>query len=222
MTEENQNLFVPLSDKMRHDIMERLERQQFQLKATEPISWKSRAYLLKNAADHLFDIQYEAISHLLESMEIGAKVDKEPVIYGSKGWTEQSESSLITIYFLLMGYAFENLIKAMCVLKNPNVLANDKLNGIKSHDLRHLCKQCNLKLDENELALLDELSIYVVWRGKYPIPLDLQTLLRDEPVNKKWWLGGVWWERETQHKHDELFTKVLNELQNLITLASNN
>lgn len=63
---------------------------------------------------------------------------------------------------MLMGMSFELLIKAHCVAAG--------IRFSQTHDLVALAKTANLTTSNNENKLLNLLSAYVLWDGRYPIP----------------------------------------------------
>ncbi|TCT15124.1 hypothetical protein EDC51_10624 [Bibersteinia trehalosi] len=66
------------------------------------------------------------------------------------------------VYKMLMGMAFELLIKS--ILKQKNI------DFEYTHKLRSLAIQAGIKLSKEEFNLLDILSEYTLWAGKYPVP----------------------------------------------------
>jgi hypothetical protein len=89
--------------------------------------------------------------------------------------------ALLEINLLLTGYALENAIKGYliyCYLKTNSIPAGSDLNFIKLnvwgkgnlHDLMRLFKHSDLILNDFEFALLEKLSKYVLWKGRYHIP----------------------------------------------------
>lgn len=66
------------------------------------------------------------------------------------------------VYKMLMGMAFESLIKAVLTQRN--------IDFKYIHNLRKLAQQADIKLSEEEFNLLDILSEYILWAGRYPVP----------------------------------------------------
>lgn len=55
------------------------------------------------------------------------------------------DGRLISICFLLMGYAFESLLKAMLMMEHRECFKPDsKTTDIRTHDLVELCGRCNI------------------------------------------------------------------------------
>ncbi|OOS00705.1 hypothetical protein B0186_05875 [Canicola haemoglobinophilus] len=72
------------------------------------------------------------------------------------------------VYKMLMGMAFELLIKAVLTQRN--------IDFKYTHNLRELALEAQIKLSEEEFNLLDILSGYILWAGKYPVPKDDEIL----------------------------------------------
>jgi hypothetical protein len=85
-------------------------------------------------------------------------------------------------YFMLMGFATENILKAGLVLRNESELRFDfqqtrrfpKL--LEGHDLVKLAKKMNFQTGTDEEDLLRRLSRNTVWAGRYPIPIDFRKI----------------------------------------------
>ena len=81
----------------------------------------------------------------------------------------QNIDSLRTVYLHLMAIALELLIKSILIRpKQPNGSLNMETHGL----LKLLEKDAYLldSLDEQQKDLLDRLSSYTVWAGRYPAP----------------------------------------------------
>lgn len=75
-------------------------------------------------------------------------------------------------YILMIGFAIENLLKAILLHRHPELIQGDKLIGkhFSNHNLREVAKDAQITLTENEDRLCDICSIYIEGRGRYPIP----------------------------------------------------
>lgn len=103
-----------------------------------------------------------------------------------KAWDENRERTLfkehyITIYFMLMSYALENLLKALKI-KNDSQLKGELKQtkkfpkGFPTHDVYSLAKDAGL-MSENDYpdlteALLTRMSKCAKWFGRYPVPVE--------------------------------------------------
>ena len=79
---------------------------------------------------------------------------------------------------MLVGFAFENMFKALIVQKQRDALASEFRNKgklphvLKSHDLVDLAHKAGLTLsDEITKSFLVRLTRHSVWAGRYPVPI---------------------------------------------------
>ena len=76
---------------------------------------------------------------------------------------------------MLYGLAVENLLKAGLAHQGKAVNGNGAF-GLKSHGLVDLADQLGLSCTPAEIELLEKLETFVLWAGRYPIPLVAQDL----------------------------------------------
>ena len=199
-------------------IYEHIKAKQFELSAQTPGTWKLTSRNLKRAADRLYDFYHDAtlrdIRRSIEEVQSGQKVDGARELKGDE-LEDFLDGQLISVYFLLMGYAFENLLKATLMLEHPEYFKpNAKMTEIRSHDLVKLCGRCNISLQLQETNLLEELTIYIEWQGKYPIPLEPEKMWPIKQADGSWKTRGVAFHgRKTQEEVDKLYIKIWNELE---------
>jgi hypothetical protein len=124
----------------------------FEILGQEPHSWLMEATLLKRAAD-------------LVRQELTKMFAAFP--HGSPPY---EDIALCKSYMLLSGLALENLAKGIIVGRNPGVVTPDTFN-LKGHNLLQLSHQAALPLSDNERKLLDRLTDFIEWAGRYPIHL---------------------------------------------------
>lgn len=84
----------------------------------------------------------------------------------------------ITIYFMLVSYALENLLKALYIKLNKDSVKREVEEkqqlpkAIAGHDLYRLAKELRVvNLEWGEEALLRKMSRSAVWFGRYPTPI---------------------------------------------------
>jgi hypothetical protein len=81
-------------------------------------------------------------------------------------------------YFMLMGFAIENILKAGIVFRDSVELKSNFQNDrkfpkiLKSHNLSELARKADIQLAIFEEDLLRRLTRHSVWAGRYPIPID--------------------------------------------------
>ena len=95
-----------------------------------------------------------------------------------------------SVCYMLWGLSFELLFKSLIVVNNikvppPNI-----------HNLCGLAEKGLFQLSKNEKRILDVLSSYIVWQGKYPIPLkeidfDRANVLENQFMSNKVKLGKL-------------------------------
>jgi hypothetical protein len=149
-----------------------------------PLSWTISARNLKRAADKLFEIYYNASMRDL-SREINlakealiGKNDSTSMELEGEELDDFNDEQMISVYFFLIGLALENLIKGILLTLNPTYLSDTKLsNEIKTHNLLYLYNKCGLSLRNNDKTILIKLSRYILWLGRYPIPLSIDSML---------------------------------------------
>jgi len=78
---------------------------------------------------------------------------------------------------MLFGLAIENVLKGLWIIINGKKIKNDtkKLEMVlKSHDLLKISEEINLELNDEDEKIMQFFTEYVMWKGRYPIPLDAQ------------------------------------------------
>ena len=94
----------------------------------------------------------------------------------------------IESFMMLTGLAFENLIKGIDIAQNPTRVTNRKLDtrgwSRGGHALSDYAQKA--KLPPEQVDLLRRLEEYVVWVGRYAIPLNADAYINStKPVNLK-------------------------------------
>jgi len=126
-----------------------LKDRFFQAEQESPGSWFFRAVRLRAAADR--------IDETLSPVH-----DDEPVV------------SFLPEYHLLLGLAFENLLKGYIVLvrlesgMSPSLPKECYVHTSETLAVRPECSA--LQLTAGEIAALTRLSPYIEWAGRYPLP----------------------------------------------------
>jgi hypothetical protein len=89
------------------------------------------------------------------------------------------------VYMMLAGFAVENLIKGLLIVKYPERVTADSGIGFPfrtaGHDTLPLFNQSGFKLTQPERELVAALQRYVNWAGRYPVALTV-----DESTNLVW------------------------------------
>jgi hypothetical protein len=92
----------------------------------------------------------------------------------------ESMPHLVEVYCLLIGLAFENVIKGILITQGNHAGKAGKLSKtFRGHKLDELVANIDvhlLSLNVEEKILLVKLEQYVFWAGRYPIPLSAKDL----------------------------------------------
>lgn len=116
-----------------------------------PGAWRFTAWKLKEAAELL----RSAFSTSTSRDQSGESEDPGEL------------RSLSSVYRMLLGFSFENMLKGIIIAKK-SALDISKLTS--SHDIATLIRRANLELPEEDVNLLDRLTPFVLWGGRYPMP----------------------------------------------------
>lgn len=133
--------------------------------AHSPAAWLFGAYRLRNAAAAVDWLNEENID----------KVDGHDSTRLVPWRHNPDLMSSFPIYRLLMGLSFEHLLKGILVTQGEQAVTNGKLDrAFKTHKLCDLLDKVNkqhLSFSKQERELLKEITRFVEWQGRYPIPV---------------------------------------------------
>ena len=129
---------------------------------------------ISKTLDHTLWI--EKAEHLLEVASfIEPRIDE---MWNQVRGGECIKQHYITTYFMLVAYALENLLKALYIKLNKDLVKrtleekNRLPKAIAGHDLYRLAKELRVvNLEWGEKSLLQKLSRSAVWFGRYPTPI---------------------------------------------------
>lgn len=73
----------------------------------------------------------------------------------------------------LLGISIENALKGVLASRGKLKVEHDRISlpKCKNHDLNDIAKLINIEMTNYEFELLERLSIYTIWAGKYGTPL---------------------------------------------------
>lgn len=173
--------------------------------------------MLRRAANYIFEIHFAAGMRSIERMQSELEErrrDAEAQLSGSIKVSEMTDAEseewqdqgLVSVYFLLMGYSIENLLKGILLSQKPELFHPKKMKGFNHHDLKMLCDEVGLELQVDEKEWLTKLTAYIEWQGKYPIPLR-----RDKDKDRT--RGIPFKGREFQEQIEAIWTKIDLRLQ---------
>lgn len=130
-------------------------KEEYELLTTTPELWQYSAEMLETA----FGI-------LLKEVE---KANTYPFNH------ELGEKVLLPFY-LLVGYALENMFKGICVANSIYMVKDGKFTGC-SHNLIDHAKNAGFNnLTNDEKWLLQRIQAVTVWGGRYPTPTSQKQL----------------------------------------------
>lgn len=130
--------------------------EQFTVRALTPTIWVLEARRLKLAADLLFNTYHSDLEKLAEG---ASPLDLENL-------------ELAGPATLLYGFALENALKAIAIQQDGEAIQNGRLRKWpgSGHDLIQIAKLSNQQLSEDETDILNRLSQFSIWAGRYPLP----------------------------------------------------
>ena len=141
----------------------------FELHGRDAQIWLDQAKQLKMAADSILPALTEAFA-----------------IPPASPGAQEKRFAFFHSYMLLIGLAFENLIKGICIGRDPTLVNRERIEGgILSrggHGIADGAKQI-LDLASNESQLLQRVEEYLFWAGRYPLPLK-STIYHNSEVQK--------------------------------------
>lgn len=148
---------------------EKLTNKQFTALVAGPGAWHISAKCLLTAADILANQIIAARNRdVKRSLEGGLTV--APV--GDEEAADDWIMLTVGVWIMLYALAVENLLKGVIAYKiGSEIHAGDKRKlTVGFHSLRELADRSGFKLHTGDADLLDELTQYSTWRGKYVVP----------------------------------------------------
>ena len=146
--------------------------EQYRLLGQESLMWLEKAQGLRYCAEILN-------AHLMEDLVNAPPASRRIETNG-----------VVSSALLLLGLAFENLIKGVDVARDPSLVNLDRLDlrlwrhEDGGHGIRNFAKSL-VTLDTDEEELLDRLQESIFWAGRFPIPLKSGRYYESRnPVNK--------------------------------------
>ncbi|MEI7526417.1 MAG: hypothetical protein WCJ95_18865 [Mariniphaga sp.] len=135
-----------------------MDLREYKGKFRNAYYWQKHAYRHYYAAQ----ILYEHLEPYMKKDDIQSDEENEQFV------------SLWQSYFLLMGLAFENILKGLIISIEPD-LENEneyekKYNFSFKHNLEAMFEKNFRSLTIPEKELIDRLQSYLIWMSKYPVP----------------------------------------------------
>jgi hypothetical protein len=129
--------------------------------------WHSKARKLKHCADLLFKA-FLAARRLSDEEQ-----------------SETEDSKIDDVATLLYGMAMENLLKAALLKEGTAQMRTEgtvawHAEGATDHNLLGICHSLkSFELNPDQEKLMERLSAFVCWAGKYPTPLEIKHATKD-------------------------------------------
>lgn len=120
------------------------QQREFKFVAENPGPWLLQAYWLRHAADRV---------DWIKSADAGALI-------------------LHHVYLFLIGQATENLLKGIIIAHGKSLLGKNGEIRFSGHNLAALAREIDSRrfaINSREWAILERLSKYVTFAGRYPI-----------------------------------------------------
>jgi len=190
---------MPFFLKDPHTTQEALAHQanvSFETRGRDPLAWQGYALTLREGARVLWD-------------HVNAASDAKQT---------RERFGLMLVAMMLAGLAIEVLAKALLVRENPRLIVYGKWKG-STHNLVSLVARTNLPIKPEEREVLSQLSGFVKFAGRYPIPTRSEDLTpKLEPAQKGKWRGielapGTWIPAEAPAIFEDLFRQLNERLE---------
>lgn len=150
-------------------IADERRKRTFLLLNGRPNGWADAAERHKRAADFLYDIGFRGANRTFEHPSGSREIKGQE----AEDWYD---SEMLTEYGLLAGLAVECLLKACCVVVNPELVTEEEVTQpLRGHKQKDFAALCCLVLTVEESAILKHFTEEVV-NGKYPGPLKAKDL----------------------------------------------
>lgn len=186
-----------------------LKQEFFDIASVDSMTWLENAEFLKLSADLIFK---NVLSTYKEYTDEQRKINRINITLGivNKKRKEVDEledklKSFSNTYYLLIGYSFENLIKALSIENNSGLTFKEiydkywrKYNS--GHGISTICKENFENLSSTDFELLERLEAYILWLGKYPVAIDKTRHVAD--YDKRYFFS------DDKNENDNLFDKI--------------
>jgi hypothetical protein len=142
--------------------------EQGEASARNPHGWLDTADALKRSADILLAESDDERRKLVDAFAKGEWASLADELADVAG-----APFLWPVYLQLAGLAIENLAKGIAVAGDPSIVEADKRGRLLDwgHISAKLVDELGIRLEADEVALVEKLRVYVDWAGRYPVPL---------------------------------------------------
>lgn len=130
-------------------------KEQFHRQADHSRTWELKAAELEYAAEVLWNRQL---------IDFPLQLSKKT-----------APPAAIGVVLMLYGLAIENLAKAIVVAAGSPLDKNGRIS-FKKHNLAELVRSAGIRMTSKDESLLNKLTAFVEWAGRYPVPLSFQKM----------------------------------------------
>jgi hypothetical protein len=153
------------------------DRDHFRF-AQSSFMWFYNAVGLIDAAAITYQSAVEQLARYEEATDdaferAGKKLAEQPGLTSIVEPVDEFEPRFLPA-FMMYGFAIENLLKGLLVLRNPSMVQDAKIGVPRTHNLTDLAKEAAWPTTSDENRLLGELSAITTWSGRYPVSLTLR------------------------------------------------
>lgn len=147
------------------------EKDLYNLISGDSMSWLDNSEKLKFSADIIQKELQILIDHFQRDELDFNNEDKVQALWNS--------------YYLIIGLAFENLIKGLSIennrsLKNFDEIFNTLWKHNSGHGISKIAKDNITDLTDEEIDFFEKLEIYILWAGRYPLPKNIDIFVKDK------------------------------------------
>jgi hypothetical protein len=183
--------------------------------ARNPINWLVRGVWLYKSAQVLLDAKQATDRRLwasrLSNRSWFNRPSDEEIREHSDAFEESMGLGMTSV--LLRGLAIENLLKGTLVHRDaerwvPRPTAAHRPLYHWTHDLEVLARDAEVELDEEDLRVCRQLTLYIEWGGRYPTAM----------APKKHGPEGASWKGDDDKRVEALYVRLRQQLQNAIGL----
>jgi hypothetical protein len=181
--------------------------------ARNPINWLVRGLWLFRSAQVLLDAKQSADRRLWTSslfhMSWLRRPSDEEIRNHSHAFEESMGLGMASV--LLRGLAIENLLKGILVQRDPEKWVPRPAAAHRplyhwTHDLETLARDAEVELDQDEVRVCRQLTLYIEWGGRYPTAM----------APKKHGPEGASWKGDDDTRVDTMFNRLREQLKNTI------
>lgn len=134
----------------------------YRIISKDPQAWLAQARQLKWIADDILPKLHE--------------------VFALPAASSQEQLACVHSYMLLAGLAFENLIKGVLIGRDPQLIENERIRKILKRGGHGIATAVSdvIPVSAVERNLLKRLEEYLIWAGRYPLPLQFGQYLNSE------------------------------------------